>query len=300
MSSPRKLRGAAALIAALALAGCSPAGRSIQNTGSDTMVNLAQAWAETFHGVHPEVLVQVSGGGSGVGIAALRAGTVDIANSSRPIKPEESRKILEHSGQEPREFIAGFDGLAVYVHKDNPLESISLEELAEIYGEGGTITRWSQLGIEHKACGSDEIIRVSRQSNSGTYVFFRETVLGKRDFRQGQLDMNGSQDVVKLVGGTPCAIGYSGMAYKTDDVKFLKVSSGKGQTAYLPSLETVLDKNYPIARPLYLYTLGEPREAVKEYLDWILSPGGQKVVQETGYIPLPKAAPPSSSPTGAN
>src|SRR5207249_3079386 len=134
---------------------------------------------------------------------------------------------------------------------------------------------------------SDEIIRVSRQSSSGTYMYFKETVLGKkREYKQGQMDMNGSKDVVELVGRTPCAIGYSGMAYKTDAVKYLKVSKKKGDNAYLPTMETVLQKTYPIARPLYLYTLGEPAGEIKGYIGWILGPDGQKVVQETGYIPL--------------
>ncbi len=263
--------------------------KPIQNIGSDTMVNLAQAWAEEYAKIKPGVMVQVNGGGSGVGIAALQAGTVDIANSSRPIKPAEAEKATTTTGKTPKETIAGFDALAVYVHKDNPLERISIEELAEIYGDGGAINKWSMLGVQNKACASDEIIRVSRQSNSGTYVYFREAVVGeKREYKQGSLDMNGSKDVVELVGRTPCAIGYSGMGYKTDAVKFLKVSKKKGEPGVAPSIESVLTKTYLIARPLYMYTLGEPQGDIKGYLDWILSDAGQTVVVDSGYVPLPK------------
>src|SRR5207249_4656715 len=168
------------LLLAGASGGCTPEGggtggatpgsskKSIQNIGSDTMVNLALAWAEAYHKVNPEVSVQVSGGGSGVGISALEAGTVDIANSSRPSEPEEAKKAKETTGKDPKETETGYDGLAVYVHKDNPLETISIEVLAEIYGEGGKTDKWSQLGTKNPMCSSDEIIRVSRQSSSGT------------------------------------------------------------------------------------------------------------------------------------
>jgi len=273
------------------LCGCRPAGgKAIQNTGSDTMVNLAQAWAETYQKVKPAVKVQVAGGGSGVGISALEAGTVDIANSSRPIKPAESETAKKNTGKTPVETMTGYDALAIYVHKDNPIEQISLEELAEIYGEGGKIEKWSQLGVENKLCQSDEIIRVSRQSSSGTYVYFREAIMGeKRDYKAGSRDMNGSKDVVELVANTPCAIGYSGMGYKTDAVKWLKVSKKKGEPGIAPSIESTLNKTYPIARPLYMYTLGEPAGEIKEYLQWILSDDGQKVVKDNGYVPLPKA-----------
>lgn len=262
---------------------------AIQNAGSDTMVNLAQAWAEAYAKIRPEISIEVAGGGSGTGIAALINGTVDIANSSRAMKPDEIEKTRQNTGKEPVEFVVGYDGLAVYVHKNNPLEAISLEQLAEIYGEGGTYTKWSQLGIQNSECSSDEIIRVSRQSNSGTYFYFREAVLGeRRDFKLGSRDLHGSKDVVELVAHTPCAIGYSGMGYMTDNVKMLKVSRKTGETAYEPNVQNVLDGHYPIARPLYVYSLGEPTGEIKAYLEWIYSDEGQKIVEETGYIPLPK------------
>ena len=164
----------------------------IKNKGSDTMVNLAQAWAEVYSRISDTVSVEVSGGGSGTGVAALINGTVDIANCSRQIKPKEKEEATKNTGKEPIEFIVGYDALAVYVHKDNPLNEITIPQLAEIYGEEGTITRWDHLGIANSGCRSDKIIRISRQSNSGTYFYFREALLGKeRDFESGSLDLHG-------------------------------------------------------------------------------------------------------------
>jgi phosphate transport system substrate-binding protein len=262
--------------------------QSIQNIGSDTMVNLAQAWAEEYAKVAPNVSVEVSGGGSGVGIAALINGTAD--NSSRHLEPEEADKAKKHNGKEPTQFMVGYDGLAIYVHKDNPLNEISMEELAEIYKEGGKINKWSEVGVKSiPGSKSDDLIRVSRQNNSGTYHYFRETVVGKKnDFKQGSLDMNGSKDVVEQVGKTPGAIGYSGLGYATSAVKIVKVSKKKGETAILPSIATVLDKSYPISRPMFMYTPGEPTPTAKKYLDWIMSDAGQKIVEHTGYVPLQK------------
>ncbi len=264
----------------------------IQNSGSDTMVNLAQAWAEVYAQVEPNVSVEVSGGGSGTGIAALINRTVDIANCSRKMDPEEIEKARLNSGKEPQEFMVGYDALAVYVHKDNPLQEITIEQLANIYGEDGDINKWSQLNIKNDPCDSDEIIRVSRQSNSGTYYYFREALLGKtRDFKLGSRDLHGSKDVAELIGKTPCAIGYSGMGYATNEVKMLSVAKKAGEPFYAPTVESTLNHTYPIARPLYMYTLGEPSEHIKKYLNWIFSPAGQKIVEESGYVPLPKAEP---------
>ena len=262
---------------------------TIQNAGSDTMVNLAQAWAESYASLEQKISVEVSGGGSGTGIAALINGTVDIANCSRSMKPSEIDKAVQNTGKEPKEFIVGFDALAVYVHKENPLEKISLQQLADIYGEQGQMTTWSKLDIQYAACKSDEIIRVSRQSNSGTYVYFREAILGKTgDFKLGSRDLHGSKDVVELVANTPCAIGYSGMGYATDHVKMLKVSKKDGEQPAGPSVENTLNGTYPIARPLYIYSLGEPSGDVKKYLDWILSEVGQSIVNKNGYVPVQK------------
>jgi phosphate transport system substrate-binding protein len=259
---------------------------SIQNIGSDTMVNLAQAWAEAYAKVEPGVSVEVAGGGSGVGVAALINGTADIANSSRQLEPKEVADAKGKTGKEPKEFLVGYDGLAIYVHKDNPLAAISVEELGEIYREGGKINKWSQLGVAVPGVRSDEIIRVSRQNNSGTYHYFREVVLKRKDFKPGSLDQNGSKDVVELVAKTPGAIGYSGLGYATPEVKIVKVAGKKGELSVMPSIPTVLDKSYPIARPMFMYTPGEPSEVARKYIAWIMSAGGQKIVADTGYVPL--------------
>lgn len=299
--SGRKLGAVVALVAGIALAGCGPKqdapggggkapsakATTVQNIGSDTMVNLAQAWAEMYHTVDPTVSVEVSGGGSGIGIAALINGTCDIANSSRSLEPEELEKAKTKHGHEPKEFLVGYDALAIYVHPSNPITEISVDELSEIYKEGGKIEKWSQVGVTLP--GGEEIIRISRQNNSGTYHYFREMVVGKKnDFKLGSRDMNGSKDVVELVSRTPNAIGYSGLGYRTDKVKVIKVSKKKDSPHVMPSIESTWDKSYPISRPMFMYTPGQPAAHVQRYLDWVVSDAGQAVVKESGYVPLPK------------
>jgi phosphate transport system substrate-binding protein len=261
---------------------------SIQNIGSDTMVNLAQAWAEAYAKVQPDVSVEVSGGGSGIGVASLINGTCDIANCSRKLEPEEIEKARSKYGADPKEFHIGYDALSIYVHPSNPINEISIEQLSEIFREGGKADKWSDLGVTVPG-GHDEIVRVSRQNNSGTYHYFREAVVGKKaDFKQGSRDMNGSKDVVDLVANTPTAIGYSGLGYRTDKVKVLKVSAKKGQPGVMPSIATTLDKTYPIARPMFMYTPPNPPPHVTKYIEWVLTPAGQKIVEESGYVPLEK------------
>ncbi|MYB18181.1 MAG: phosphate ABC transporter substrate-binding protein [Holophagales bacterium] len=274
---------AAALIAACG--GGSGSRSVIQNKGSDTLVNVAQAWAEEYAALRPDTAVAVTGGGSGTGIAAMINGTVDIANSSRKMKASEI-ELARGNGNEPIEFVVGYDALAVYVHPDNPMDEVSLEQLAALYGEGGDVDTWSQYGVEVPGCGSDEIVRVSRQNNSGTYVYFREAVLGeRRDFRLGSRDMHGSKDVVDLVENTPCAIGYSGFAYATDHVKMPCVRKAEDGDCVSPSVDSAIDGSYPIARPLFMYTSGQPEGAIRDYIDWVLSEEGQCIIYEKGYAP---------------
>lgn len=277
----------ALLIASTALASACGGGEQrqvIQNKGSDTLVNVAQAWAEAYQTVNPTVVVAVSGGGSGTGIASLINGTVDIANASRAIKDKEL-KLAQDNGQDPKQHIVGFDALAVFLHADNPLDEISIEQLADIYGDGGTSLLWTDLGVEVPGCQGQEIVVVSRQNNSGTYAYFREAVLGKADFKLGTRDMHGSKDVVDLVEKTPCAIGYSGLAYATDHVKLGCVAQETGGACTNPSVETALDGSYPIARPLFMYTNGEPTGFVGDYLNWIKSDEGQCIILDKGYAP---------------
>ncbi len=259
----------------------------IQNKGSDTLVNVAQAWAEAYAAKEPRVPVAVSGGGSGTGISAMINGTVDIANASRKMKDTEI-EAAKKNGVEPVEHVVGYDALAVFLHKDNPLKEASIEQLAAIYGEGGKIDKWSRIGVKVPGCGSDEIVRVSRQNNSGTYAYFRKTVLGTGEYKLGSRDMHGSKDVVDLVKKTPCAIGYSGLAYATDHVGTLCIKKEADTPCLSPSVETAVDRSYPIARPLFMYTAGKPSGDIGTYLEWILSDAGQCIILAKGYAPVRK------------
>lgn len=261
----------------------------IQNIGSDTMVNLAQAWAEEYAAVETAVSVEVSGGGSGTGVAALINGTADIANCSRRMEPDEIAKVKAATGLEPQLNTVGYDALAIFVSAANPLEEITLEQLAAIYSEKGPVRSWRDLGVAPPGCRDGEMILISRQSNSGTYHYFREAILGRTgDFKLGTLDLHGSKDVVELVSRTPCAIGYSGMGYATPHVRMLRVARKAGEPAYAPTVENTQSGSYPIARPLFMYTQGAPREPVKRYLDWIQSESGQMQVLASGYVPRAK------------
>ena len=266
----------------------------IQNKGSDTLVNVAQAWAEAYPEVNPNVAVAVSGGGSGTGIAAMINGTVDIANASRSMKDKEVDKA-KSMGQNPVEHVVGYDALAVFIHSDNPAETLSIEQLAQIFGRGGKATNWSDLGVKVPGCDSGEIVVVSRQNNSGTYAYFKKAVLqaaaekkqiAKGSYRMGTLDMHGSKDVVDLVEKTPCAIGYSGLAYATDHLKMVCVAQETGGSCVSPSVATASDRSYPIARPLFMYTNGQPQGEIKNYMDWILGDAGQCILLKKGYAPV--------------
>jgi phosphate transport system substrate-binding protein len=292
------LVGGLTLIGAL-LAGCGRGGggatgggnaSTIANVGSDTMLQLGMAWSEAYRRVEPKVSVEVTGGGSGVGIAGLINGSVDLASSSRTFEDPEIAELKARRNVAPREFTVGYDALSIYVHKDNPLSEISLEQLAEIYRKDGRIRKWSDLGVTNlPGAKGDEIIVVSRQNNSGTHHYFKEAVIGKQhDQRLDTVNQNGSKDVADLVGKTPNALGYSGMGYRTDAVKALRVARQKGGVAVAPGLESTLDKSYPISRPMFLYTAGDPPPHVQKYIDWIVSDAGEAIVKELGYVPLPR------------
>ena len=277
--------GAAIAAGALCLNVSADARELIQNKGSDTLVNVAQAWAEAYQKVTSEVAVAVTGGGSGTGIAAMINGTVDIANASRAMKQKEL-DLAKSKGQNPIEHVVGFDALAGYLHMDNPAKELSIAQLAEMYGEEGKTETWTDIGLEVPGCKGQEMVLVSRQNNSGTYAYFRKAVLGKaRDYRMGTRDMHGSKDVVDLVEKTPCAIGYSGLAYATDHVKLACVTKD-GNECVMPSVQTAADGSYPIARPLFMYTNGEPTGEIKTYLDFIMSDEGQCIILKKGYAPV--------------
>jgi phosphate transport system substrate-binding protein len=256
----------------------------IENKGSDTIVNLALAWAEAYQNEHPEVRISVTGGGSGTGIAALINGTVDIANASRQIKSEEIEQARAN-GIKPVEFIVARDAIAIIVHPDNPVSRLTLQQISDIYS--GKINNWAEVGGEDRP-----IVRLSRETNSGTHVYFLETVLRLGDknnttlFSMDTLLLPSSEGIINEIRQNPNAIGYDGLGYVPDDLKIIAVARSEGEEYVLPMISTVNDKSYPIARDLYMYTAGEPTGAVKAYLDWILSPPAQKIVAELGFVPI--------------
>ena len=258
----------------------------IENKGSDTIVNLALAWAEKYQGDHPDVRISVTGGGSGTGIAALVNGTVDIANASRKIKEEEITEA-QSNGVEPVEHIIARDAIAVIVNPKNPVNELTLQQISDIYS--GKYTNWQEVGGEDRP-----LVRLSRETNSGTHVYFLETVLrlgNKEDktlFSMDTLLLPSSEGIISEVRDNPNAIGYDGLGYVPDDLKTIAIAKEEGALYVLPSIETVNDKSYAIARDLYMYTNDEPTGIVKEYLDWILSDEAQVIVAELGFVPVIK------------
>ncbi len=256
----------------------------IENKGSDTIVNLALAWAETYQAEHPDVRISVTGGGSGTGIASLINGTVDLANASRQIKDEEVAEA-QSKGVNPVEHVIARDAIAVIVNPENPVSELTLQQISDIYS--GKITNWMEVGGEDRP-----IVKLSRETNSGTHVYFLETVLrlgNKEDetlFSMDTLLLPSSEGIIAEVRQNPNAIGYDGLGYVPDDLKMIAIAEEEGGAYVLPAIETVNDKTYPIARDLYMYTDGEPTGITKEYLDWILSAEAQEIVAELGFVPV--------------
>ncbi len=257
---------------------------TIENKGSDTIVNLALAWAEEYQTIHPEVHLSVTGGGSGTGIAALINGTVDIANASRQIKEEERESALAN-GTEPVEFIIARDAIAVIVHLDNPVDYLTLEQISDIYS--GKISNWLEVGGEDRP-----IVRLSRETNSGTHVYFLEKVirLGEKEnttlFSRDTLLLPSSEGISAEIRQNPNAIGYDGLGYVTEEMKVIGVATAPGGDYIFPSQATVNSGEYPIARDLYMYTNGQPEGMIADYLAWILSPDAQSIVTELGFVPI--------------
>ncbi len=257
---------------------------TIVNVGSDTLVNLALAWAEAYHELHPDISISVTGGGSGTGIAALINGSTDIANASRQMKAEELDEA-ELRGIIPVEHVVALDAIAVVVNPRNPVNELSIPQISDIYT--GRISNWSEVGGEDRP-----IILASRESNSGTYVYFLENVVRKGEadndalFSPEALLLPSSEVIGLEVAQNPNAIGYDGLGYVTPDQKTLRVALSAAGPFVPPTVDTVNDNTYPIARPLYMYTRGEPTGIVKEYLDWIMGEDGQRLVAELGFVPL--------------
>jgi phosphate transport system substrate-binding protein len=285
--SPRVLLIAAVIAAA---AGCSriPREDKITIIGSDTMVNLVQAWTEAYIRIHPDSYVAVTGGGSGTGIANLISGSCQIASTSRKIKPREM-DFARKNGIEPQEYIVALDGIAVVVNPANPLDRLTIDQLSAIFT--GAVTDWKDVGGTPGA-----IVVLSREVNSGTHIYFKEHVLkrGKADspaeFGPAVLLLSSSQAIADEVSGNPQAIGYYGMGYISPRQKVLSVAAGPGKKYFGPTLENVIAGTYPISRPLFLYTAGTPEGRVREFIDFTMSPEGQQIVVDTDFVPreLPK------------
>lgn len=281
------------IVAAFLLVSCGTSGETtasnspanyIENKGSDTIVNLALAWAETYQNENPDVRISVTGGGSGTGIAALVNGTVDLANASRKIKDEEIAEA-QANGVNPLEHIIARDAIAVVVNPENPVSELTLQQISDIYS--GKYTNWTEVGGEDRP-----IVRLSRETNSGTHVYFLETVLrlgSKEDktlFSTNTLLLPSSEGIISEVRNNPNAIGYDGLGYVPEDLKVIAIAEEEGGEYVLPSIKTVNNKTYAIARDLYMYTDGEPGGVVQEYLDWILSAEAQEIVAELGFVPV--------------
>lgn len=280
----RKLGWLSIVLLALVLAGCgggkgtSRASRSITIKGSDTMVILGQRWAENYMKEYPEKRIQVTGGGSGTGIAALINGGTDICEASRPMKDKEKEMIRKRHGKEVSEIPVALDGIAVYVPESSIIQTISRNQLKSIYT--GAITNWRDVGGPNQ-----RIVAYSRENNSGTYVFFKEHVLDNEDFARDIQTLPGTAAVVNAVSKDKSSLGYGGIAYASG-IRALAVKKDEMSEAVKPSLETVEDGTYPLSRNLYFYTVGPPEGETKAFIDWVLSPEGQKICEAVGYYPL--------------
>ncbi|MFH1562996.1 MAG: phosphate ABC transporter substrate-binding protein [Nitrospirota bacterium] len=251
---------------------------SVQIKGSDTMINLVQAWAERFMKHNPASFVAVTGGGSGTGIAALLNKTCNIASSSRKMETKEL-ELAKTKGIQPKEFIVGLDGIAVVVHPSNPIEKLTIAQASDIFT--GKITNWKDIGGQE-----GKIVILSREVNSGTYVYFKEHVLGDGEYTEEALLLPSSQAIADEVAQNQNAIGYYGMGYISPKQKVMAIAKNESSPFVTPTIENVKNGNYYIARPLLLYTNGEPTGVVKRFLDFIMSEEGQKVVKELDFVPI--------------
>jgi phosphate transport system substrate-binding protein len=252
--------------------------------GSDTLIVLVQRWAEDFMVNEPNIRIQITGGGSGTGIAALLNGTTDVALASRGIRSEETAQLLARTGLPPAAWAVARDGVTFYVHAGNPVEVLSLGQLKSLYV--GELHRWSEVG------GPDHAVALySRESSSGTYAFVKERVLHQEDFATQVQTLPGTAAVVRAVAEEPWGVGYGGVAF-ANGVKELKLQLPSGEVV-APTEENVLSGRYPLSRVLYLYTRGAPRQAVRAFIDFVLSPRAQQAVRALGYFPFTQ---PSRSP----
>jgi phosphate transport system substrate-binding protein len=271
-------KGLLLLTALMVVAGMVYAGSTVTIKGSDTLVRLGQRWAEEYMKQHPDVVIQVSGGGSGTGIAALLNGATDICEASRDMK-EKEYKLAEQKGITPHRISVALDGIAVFLHQDNPVKELSFGQLKGIYT--GAVTNWKEVG------GVDSrIVLYGRENNSGTYAFFKKQVLQGEDYFEYTQTLPGTAAVVNAVSKDKHGIGYGGIAW-AKGVKFAAVRRSDDDKAITPSSESVSNGSYPISRDLYWFFNGQPKGDLKKLVNWALSKEGQKVAQDMDYIPLP-------------
>lgn len=280
----RKIWGVLLIVViTLTAAGCGGGKKAIQIKGSDTMVNLGQAWVEAFMKANPGVTLAITGGGSGTGIAALISGTTDIVQASRNMEPKEI-ELARKRGIEPKEFHVANDGISLVVHPSNPVRGLTLKQLSDIYTN--KIKNWKEVG------GPDRrMVALSRERNSGTHVFFLEHVVklgdkkSKNEFAPGILMIPSSQAIIEEVSGNTSAIGYVGLGYVTAKQKILAIAKDNKSPYVIPSVQTVTRGSYPVSRSLLFYTNGEPSEKIKPFVDFVLSPAGQKIVLKMDFVP---------------
>jgi phosphate transport system substrate-binding protein len=256
-------------------------GGTLSVKGSDTMVILAQRWAEGYMAAHPGATIQVSGGGSGTGIAALLGGTADIANASRPMNERERASLEAERHASARETRVALDALAIYVHQDNPVASLTMEQLARVYR--GQVTRWSEVG------GPDRpIVLYSRENNSGTYAYFKEHVLDGADFAVTAQTLPGTAAVINAVTRDPNGIGYGGIGY-AQGLRTLPIAGAEGVPVE-PTMENATSGRYALSRFLFMYTAGEPTGLAADFVAWVGGAEGQALVEAAGFYPLPREA----------
>jgi phosphate transport system substrate-binding protein len=254
------------------------AGKTITIKGSDTMIILGQRWAEIYMNQNPGVVIQVIGGGSGVGIAALINGSTDICEASRPMKTSEIDKLKERFNTNGVEIAVARDGLSIYLNEGNKVSELTLDQLKDIYT--GKITNWKDLG------GDDtKIVLYGRENSSGTYVYFKDNVLAGADFATQTQTLPGTAAVVNAISKDKYGIGYGGAAY-AKGVKYCKVKKDAQTLGYEPTLENVKNGNYPISRYLYWYLRNKPTGEIKKLVDFVLSEQGQQIVSKVGYFPV--------------
>jgi len=276
-NSKNIFRIAGVIILAIIIYAFMPAPKKITIKGSDTMVILAQKWAEVYMKAHPEVILQVTGGGSGTGISALINGSTDICNASRPMKGSEIDKLKDRYGSLGVEIPCAKDGITIYLNESNPVSELSIKQLSGIFS--GKIKNWKEVG------GPDADIKLyGRENSSGTYVFFQENVV-KGDYATSCQTLPGTAAVVNAVKNDKYGIGYGGAAYAVG-VKRCAVKKDDKSMAYPASAETIKNGTYPISRYLYMYLRNRPTGEIKNYIDWILGPEGQKLVVDLGYFPV--------------